>query len=134
MEQLLCHLYGDYVLQNQWMANNKVKAWLPALVHASVYMLAFLLLKPSLLAFCIMWSTHLLIDRFRLARYWTEFYGIGNTGTLWMVLKHDRAPWEPGYDELPEKERVPDWLAVWLLILIDNTLHLTINFLCLKYL
>ena len=29
---------------------------------------------------------------------------------------------------------VPPWLAVWLLIAADNTLHLTINFLALRYL
>lgn len=128
MSQLICHLIGDYVIQNHWMAQNKVKAWLPAIIHATLYMMPFLLLGPSPLAFVVMWGTHLLIDRFRLARYWVEFYGVGNTGDLWMVMKHDRLR------DLPPKERAPDWLAVWLLIIVDNTFHLAINFLSLAYL
>lgn len=28
----------------------------------------------------------------------------------------------------------PEWLAVWLLIIVDNTLHLTINYLAVSYL
>lgn len=28
----------------------------------------------------------------------------------------------------------PDWMTVWLMIVADNTLHLTINFLALRYL
>lgn len=116
------------------MAQNKVKAWVPAIIHATLYMLPFLLLGPSWAAAAVMWGTHLLIDRFRLARYWVEFYGVGNTGTFWMVMKHDRTPWEPGWEDLPPKDRAPDWLAVWLLIIVDNTMHLTINFLALAYL
>lgn len=134
MEQLICHLVGDYVLQNHWMAQNKVRAWLPAIVHATLYMLPFLLLSPSIEAVSVMWGTHLLIDRFRLARLWVEFWGVGNTGTLWHTMKHDRAPWEAGYVEMPPKDRAPDWLAVWLLIIVDNTAHLSINYAALRWL
>lgn len=131
MSQLICHLIGDYILQNHWMALNKTKAWIPAIVHATLYCLPFLFLNPSALALFVMWSTHLLIDRFRLARYWVEFWGVGNTGTLWKIAKHDRFPWESGWCELPPKDQAPDWLAVWLLIIVDNTLHLLINHLAL---
>lgn len=135
MEQLICHLVGDYVLQNHWMAQNKVKAWLPALIHATLYMLPFLLLIPSLMAFSVMWGTHLLIDRFRLARYWVEFYGVGEPGRLWAV----KYPRMAGYDPRAVSSRydansAPDWLAVWLLIIVDNTLHLAINYASLTWL
>ncbi len=98
MPELLCHLLGDYCLQNQWMADNKT-------------MLPFVLwFKPTILAVSIMFGTHLLIDRFRLAKYWVSFYKIG-TG-----------------------ESVPAFLSVWLLIIVDNTFHLLINHFALNYL
>lgn len=48
MPELLSHLFGDYVFQNQWMANEKTKRSFPALVHALVYTLMFLPLTQSL--------------------------------------------------------------------------------------
>lgn len=135
MPELIAHLCGDYVLQNHWMAQNKVRAWLPAFVHASLYMLPFLLLTTSPAALAVMWSTHLLIDRFRLARYWVEFWGVGMPGFLWMSL--GPAAMCHTDEELMELNRgraAPDWLAVWLLILVDNTIHLGINHAAMAYL
>lgn len=111
MNQLICHLIGDYVIQNHWMAQNKTKAWLPAIIHASVYILPFLLLQPSKAAFAIMWSTHLLIDRFRLARYWVEFYGVGEPGRLWMTKYYSREDSNCVTADYAAKS-APDWLAV----------------------
>lgn len=108
MELLLCHLVGDYVLQNQWMADNKTKSWFPAIVHALVYMIPFLFVTQSPIALLVIFGTHAVIDRYRLAKYWCQFYRIGRGA--------------------------PDWLAVWLLILVDNTFHLIINYTCVTYL
>lgn len=70
MEQLLLHLWGDYLLQSDWMARNKTKANWPAAVHAMLYSLPFLfVLRPTLIAFLVILGTHFFIDRFRLARY-----------------------------------------------------------------
>ena len=44
MEQLIAHLFGDYVFQNDWMAQNKTSSDWAAVVHAVVYTLPFLLL------------------------------------------------------------------------------------------
>jgi Protein of unknown function (DUF3307) len=41
MEQLITHLFGDYIFQSEWMANGKTKTSWPALVHALVYSLCF---------------------------------------------------------------------------------------------
>lgn len=136
MPELICHLLGDYVFQNHWMANNKVKAWWPALVHALIYSLMFVMLKPSLVAWLVIFGTHLLIDRFRLAKYWVEWYGVGEPGQLWqekyrktIMPPEDWAVWEDYMDNSAEYA-----VAVWLLIIVDNTFHLTINHLALKYL
>jgi hypothetical protein len=122
-DQIVCHLIGDYILQSHWMANNKTKAHGPALIHALVYSLGFLAFAPSLLAWLVIFGTHFLIDRYRLARYvvWTK---------NWLG---PNLPWSEcsgtGY---PADS--PAWLAVWLLIIADNILHLVINGLCLRFL
>lgn len=125
--QLLCHLWGDYVFQSSWMANNKTKHWWPATVHASIYFVPFLIVfKPSLMAAIIMIGTHAAIDHWRLAKH------------VAFTSQHLAPPsqWQPwsscqttGYP--PE---TPVWLATWLMIIVDNTMHLTINALSLAYL
>lgn len=40
---LLAHLVGDYLLQSDWMANEKTKRRWPAWAHAITYGLPFLL-------------------------------------------------------------------------------------------
>jgi hypothetical protein len=146
MIQLLIHLWGDYILQSDWMAQNKTKAHFPAAVHAIVYSLGFLLLKPSVTAFAVILVTHFLIDRYRLARYvvwaknWlyppTRYYeplndqfGIGGKNA-WLSLNPPFAQCATtGYP--PGR---PEWMAVWLLIIADNILHLTINAAALRWL
>lgn len=124
MEQLLLHLIGDYIFQTGWMAENKVKRFLPATVHAIVYSLLFLLLRPSLLAFATILVTHFFIDRYRLARYV-------------VFAKNWLTDWELKWADCKDTgyyKALPTWLATWLLIICDNTMHLTINYLALKYL
>jgi hypothetical protein len=36
-DQILIHAIGDYILQSDWMANEKTKRWFPAACHALVY-------------------------------------------------------------------------------------------------
>lgn len=131
MIQLILHLLGDYVLQSDWMAQNKTKCSKAAAAHAIVYSLPFLMLQPSWEAFVVILDTHFLIDRFRLARYvvWAK-------NVLGMpASEYGKAKWKwsncsaTGY---PSDS--PPWLAVWLLIAADNTLHLAINWLALTFL
>src|SRR5439155_26517756 len=68
-DQLLLHLIGDYVTQSDWMATQKTLRHLAAFIHALVYSLPFLLFRPSLIAWLVIFVTHELIDRYRLARY-----------------------------------------------------------------
>jgi hypothetical protein len=125
--QILAHFVGDYMLQSNWMANNKTKHWWPALVHASTYFVPFYFLcHPSLLASVVIVGTHFAIDHWRLARYviYTKDY---------LAPKSAWKPWAEcnatGYHE-----SVPPFLAVWLMIINDNLLHVIINALALAYL
>ena len=112
-DQILAHLVGDYILQSDWMAENKTKNLFPAAVHAFTYTLPFILLTTSINALLFISITHFLIDRFRLARWiiWSK------NGYIFRGK-----PTNTGY--LDDK---PPWLSVWLLIITDNTLHLICN-------
>jgi hypothetical protein len=128
MLQLILHLFGDYVTQSDWMAQNKTKHSFPAFIHALIYSVPFLLLtrrapNPALAGTTIL-ITHFLIDRFRLARFVVfakEF--IGYPWPTWHDCK------ATGYPSAK-----PAWLAVWLMIAADNTIHLAINFASLRWL
>lgn len=124
MEQLILHLVGDYITQTDWMANEKTKRSFVAVIHALVYSLPFLLLSPSLAAFLVIAISHALIDRFRLARYVIYVKNlITDPGLKWSDCSGT------GY----HSDR-PAWLSVWLMIIADNTMHLAINYLALRFL
>lgn len=116
---LLAHLVGDYLLQSHWMAQHKTSRWWPAVAHALTYTLPYLLVTRSPVALATIATTHAVIDRYRLARH-----------LVWLknqlAPRHARAPWhESSATGYPAD--TPPWLAVWLMIIADNTLHLLIN-------
>lgn len=114
-DQLVAHAVGDYLIQSDWMANEKTKSNVAAAAHACSYALPFLFLRPSKPALAIIVGTHFLIDRFRLARF-----------VCW--AKNQPAPMEDrtltatGYPA----DR-PAWMSVWLLIIADNICHVILN-------
>jgi hypothetical protein len=120
-EQLLCHLVGDYILQSHDMALNKTRSITWATYHGLAYSLpfAFIATAPAVIVICI---THILIDRFAVARYVTRaknyIFGSGNKKAL--------------TEEYPTN--TPPYLSTWLVIILDNTLHLLINYFAVKYL
>jgi hypothetical protein len=113
----LAHLLGDYVLQTHHQAQQKTRSWTHALTHAATYTAAHgALVTRDPLALAVIGGTHALIDRYRLARH-----------VNW--LKNQFAPREarPGHTATGYPAGTPDWLAVWLLIATDNTIHLLVN-------
>ena len=123
MEQLILHLFGDFVTQSDWMAINKSKRSWPAFCHASLYSLPFFLIG-SAPAVAVIFGTHFLIDRFRLVRY--------------VVFAKNRLgpPWHP-WSECSVTgfhKTIPEWLATWLMIVVDATLHLGCNYCALRWL
>jgi len=123
-DQLLIHALGDYVLQTNWMANEKTKRSVAALAHVVTYTLPFLALTQSWLALAVICGTHFVIDRWRLARF-VVF------AKNW--LGGERRPWSEcsgtGYHS-----SLPPFMAVWLMIIADNVLHVAINGLAIRYL
>src|SRR6185369_420407 len=181
MPQLLAHLIGDFLIQSDWMAQNKTKRSWPCLVHALLYSLCFvpLLWHPhypfnagrmhgfDLMAWWVIFYSHFLIDRFRLARYvvWAKnwlgpktfelvkmpltnslmsksLHGDGvyissDMQSCWVKVNtghptHRTPPLEICPTGYPPD--APVWLSTWLLIIADNTCHLFLNYLALRYL
>jgi hypothetical protein len=136
MIQLILHLLGDYVTQSDWMAQKKTSSSWAALCHATVYSLPFLFIG-SIPAVLVIWSTHFLIDRFRLARYvcWAKNF---------LAPRWIKDPMFPRFDKRNHDwadcagtgyhKDSPAWLSVWLMIAADNTLHLAINYASLAFL
>ena len=135
-DQLLCHAIGDYVLQSHWMATEKTKRSLACAVHVVAYALPFLALRPSLLALAVITGSHFVIDRWRLARFvvwaknsvlaplsWGASDGKGDGARAWSNCQATGFPSE-----------TPPWLAVWLLIIVDNVMHVAINAAALRWL
>lgn len=115
----LAHFVGDYLLQSDWMALEKTKRWWPAIAHALTYGLPFLVVTRSIPALAVIVVTHALIDHWRLARYvvWAKNL---------IAPKRYRYPWAECVATGYHQDR-PPWMAVWLMIIADNTLHTVIN-------
>ncbi len=142
-DQLVLHAVGDYLLQSDWMAMQKSKSWMPAAAHAVTYALPFLFLTRAPTALLIIASTHYVIDRYRLARYvvWAKNF----LAPKWQYeddgLQHTRGGeglrvrnlfWRNCEATGYPKDR-PAYLAVWLLIVADNVLHVLLNGLALYF-
>ena len=132
MTQLLLHLWGDYILQSDWMAKGKTKWWVPCVIHVLFYLAGFLLLHPSLAAITVIAGTHYFIDRYRLARF--VVYAMNWYPKYRQFWKPLPIGWYFKVTPTGYPDGTPDWLAFWLLIIADNILHLTINYCALKYL
>lgn len=171
---IVAHLVGDYCIQSDWMAQKKTSQWVPAILHGITYTLPFLLITLDPLALTIIAGTHIIIDRFRLAKYlvWAKNQ---------LAPKSHRYPWKPKPPPIPAgkwiynpaldtrktkgegitsgeisasglefvydnpedaheihdtsednnpntgyKNSSPPFMAVWLMIIADNTIHLLI--------
>lgn len=111
---LLAHMIGDYVIQSDWMAQQKTKSHVPALAHALTYTVPFVAITRRWKALAVICGTHFVIDRWRLARY-----------VVW--AKNQVAPESFRYawdDAGPTGYGArTDPLVLPLLIAADNTMH-----------
>ena len=113
---LLAHLVGDYLIQSHWMATEKTSRWWPAVAHGVTYTIPYAVVTQSWAALAVIAGTHIVIDRYRLARH-----------VVWLknlaAPRSHRAPHTAtGYPD-----DTPPWMGVWLMIIADNTIHLVIN-------
>jgi hypothetical protein len=147
MPQLLCHIWGDFILQSDWMAMNKSKRSLPCLVHVLIYTSCFLLLTLSWKALLVIGATHFILDRWHtpLKRLiWLKNHA--GPGFKFVPFKKCEATgyydnllnevlWKPyTREEINGFGPRLNFITIWLYIVTDNCLHLTINYLALTYL
>lgn len=123
-DQLVAHLVGDFMLQNDWMAREKYKKSLACLVHVIVYSLPFLFITTNPLTLGVIAGTHFIIDRWRI-----------NRPLIWLrnVFDKNRKPWSEcsatGFNQ-----DLPEHMARLLYIAFDSTLHILINGVAIYYL
>jgi hypothetical protein len=103
MNYLLGHLVGDYIFQNDWMAQNKKNNSVACLAHCSLYSLAvFLFTSWTWWAILIVFVSHFLLDRWNFVKWWMTKTG------------------QAGFASPP--------MAPWSIIIVDNTIHLLVLF------
>lgn len=75
MNLIVGHMIGDYLLQNTWMALNKTKNSLICVVHCFLYTLSIAVICQWFdWRLLVIFITHFVMDRFRLAKYWRKVY------------------------------------------------------------
>ena len=111
MLQLILHMTGDYLVQNDWMATNKKKlSWtgeLACQVHCITYTIPFLVIYGWRVALAV-YLSHYAIDRSGFIAWFMKIAG-----------KEDFA--KPPF-------------APWSIFAVDNTFHLICNYLAIAYL
>lgn len=130
-DQLVAHAVGDYVLQSDWMANEKTKRSVAALAHAVTYMFPFMLLTRSVVALWVIVATHFVIDRWRLARWVVLVKNMGLRPTTAETEGEAMDFWDHATGSPRAR---PPFLSVWLLIIVDNLMHVAINAAALRWL
>lgn len=101
MNFLIGHLIGDYLFQNDWMAQNKKLHWWPCFVHCLIYTSVIALLtRWSWWALVIVFVTHFIQDHTQIIR-------------VWMKGMRQQKFMEPP-------------MAPWSLIVVDNVWHLVV--------
>jgi hypothetical protein len=130
-DQLLAHLVGDYAFQSDWMATNKKTRIWPCLVHVLTYAIPFLFLPMSPLALLVIVATHFAIDHWHFPQrlVWAKNWLLATAE----YRKDPKTAWKACSFTGCHPDR-PVWLAVWLLIILDNTLHLIVNALAIRHL
>jgi len=132
---ILGHLVGDYLLQTEWMARNKVlntiKGWWACLVHCSVYSIitSFFIISfhPSLnfgkIFFslsCLIFLTHFPIDKTSFAKIWLK-------KVLGKVIEY------PSPGTYFTTDMYLSYFLYWFVYIVaDNTMHLILMVLGIK--
>lgn len=115
---IIAHLFGDYVVQSTWMAQEKTERNLPAAAHALTYAACFLPLTRDPARLAVIGGTHYVIDRWRLAKHiaWAKNQ-VAPARHRYPHAEHDGTGYRDG----------PPWLNTWLMIACDNAVHLAVN-------
>lgn len=98
MHWIYAHLVGDFLIQNDWMAQNKKKSWWPCTAHVLTYMIPFLFCGMAWWQLGLIAVQHYAIDRTHFVEWFMRVKGSNGFST---------GPCYP-----------------WSQIIVDNTLHI----------
>lgn len=119
MEQLLLHLFGDFIVQNDYVALNKkkntLKGWLYCLWHCTTYSLPFLLIT-GWRATTLIGISHFIVDKTNIVPHFLRLRNF--------------APDTKNFGFLQDR---PFAITIWLMIFTDNSLHLILNYLFIRF-
>ena len=124
-DQILCHLFGDYILQTDYMAMHKRNKFKVAILHGLFYSFPFLFVCLNPFKLLLIAIIHAVMDHYGLARYlcFIKEY----------ITPTETKDWTDYCITGYHRDR-PMWLTTWLMIICDNTMHILINGLIIKYL
>lgn len=116
MDYLIGHLLGDYIFQNDWMAQNKKAKWFNCVIHCLIYTLCVCLLTKwfEWYKILLVFLSHIILDKTFIVYSWMQFFG------CFSKLRQD----------LGGEKNVNQWL--WTYAIIDNSAHLFFLFLISK--
>jgi hypothetical protein len=119
--QIVAHLIGDYVLQSHWMAAKKSEKIYLAALHSFIYVIPFLIMRPTWITMAIIIGTHFVIDHWRWSRYviWAQNMFGPKKYRLPFPKARDSGSAFPG--------TTPLTLATFLAIISDDVLHMICN-------
>jgi len=130
-EMILGHLVGDYLLQNDMMAQTKSKntvlGWIVCFMHCMFYTTSVCLMMKNynLNWIIIVFISHFFIDKFSLANYWMNMMG-KRTPYQWYLM------FEAGEDK-PEDVIHASFSSI-VYCVVDNTMHILLMYYGWRYL
>ena len=94
---LIGHLIGDFLLQTSWMANHKVKRYLPLVTHAFIYSIVIAFIAQmgfgglSWLSIAVIFVSHIILDQRKFVQWWLRvIMGIKKTQIPWLQITVDQ--------------------------------------------
>lgn len=99
---LLAHLAGDWLLQTEWQAVNKVHSWRALLTHIAIYHVIVLGVLVARFGFrdvyvyavvVILAITHAVMDRQRFVEWWmrTMRHSVNRSSERWLMIVVDQS-------------------------------------------
>ena len=96
MNILVGHLFGDFLLQNKWIASRKPGTGYVMLLHCILVTVAFYVFNWwSWHQILLVFASHCLIDALSIGRRYSNWIGQGTPGSddpapLWLILMSDQ--------------------------------------------
>jgi len=132
MEQLLLHLVGDYIIQNDNVGIRKKEKSLTGLFycifHSITYALIFLLIT-TWEGVVLIGISHFLIDRWNIVAYFTAF----KNNVYKKIHKNNKIKKRLDLSNFGYIKERPFSITIWLYIIHDNIFHLLFNYIIIWY-